>query len=123
MSDMLHQMLGAFHPEDAKMKLMQAAYLPGQTVADVAEYSGLSCRTINRYFAGQFGLPLKRFLSIVRFRSTFPSIGSGVLWPDVECYDQSHFIREVKAFSGVPPKTLYKNIDGRYLQFPVRKKE
>ncbi len=92
MSDMLHQMLGAFHPEDAKMKLMQAAYLPGQTVADVAEYSGLSCRTINRYFACQFGLPLKRFLSIVRFRSTFPSIGSGVLWPDVECYDQSHFL-------------------------------
>ena len=30
MSDMLHQMLGAFHPEDAKMKLMQAAYLQGK---------------------------------------------------------------------------------------------
>lgn len=114
---------GASCPEASKMRLMTSAYWPNQSVAGIAAYTGCSQRTIRRYFSNQFGLSLKLFLEIMRFRSAFSAIRDGELWPDNGCYDQSHFIKEVRKFSDESPKNLHKNEDGRFLQFSVCKKE
>jgi AraC-like DNA-binding protein len=76
-----------------------------------------SARQINQYFNQQFGLPLKTYCNILRFQSSLLHIQEGKLFPELNYYDQSHFIKEVKKLSGASPKELFKNPNGRFLQF------
>ncbi|SEN91039.1 hypothetical protein SAMN05216436_1253 [bacterium A37T11] len=46
-------------------------------------------------------------------------IQDGILFPQQNYADQSHFIKEAKKLSGVSPKELHKNKNGRFLQFSV----
>jgi len=88
-------------------------------VKELSERSFWSSRQINRYFHQQYGLSLKTYCSILRFRASFPQIREGKLFPQQAFADQSHFIREVKKYAGVLPKELSKNEDGRFVQFSV----
>jgi AraC-like DNA-binding protein len=74
-------------------------------------------RQINRYFNQQFGLSLKAYCKILRFQAALPHIKQGELYPQLNFTDQSHFIKEIKQFSGVSPKELHKNKNDRFLQF------
>ncbi|MCH5686581.1 AraC family transcriptional regulator [Niabella sp. W65] len=76
-----------------------------------------SSRQINRYFNDRFGLSVKNYCSILRFRASFEHIKEGKLFPQQNFADQSHFIREVKKRSGVSPKELKRNQNGRFIQF------
>jgi AraC-like DNA-binding protein len=84
-------------------------------VSQLAEKVMWSERQINRYFKGQFGLSVK----IHRFQASLDHIRHGKLHPQLNFTDQSHFIKEIKKFSGVSPKELYKNENYRFLQFLV----
>lgn len=74
-------------------------------------------RQINRYFKGQFGLSLKSYCTILRFRASFSHIKEGKLSPEKNFTDQAHFIKEIKRLSGVTPKELLKNVNDRFIQF------
>jgi AraC-like DNA-binding protein len=87
------------------------------TVMELSQKVFWSSRQINRYFNHQFGLPLKAYCNILRFRSSFKQIKEGRLFPQESFADQSHFIREVKKLSGVLPKELKQNKNGRFIQF------
>ncbi len=87
------------------------------TVKELSARAFWSSRQINRYFNQEFGLSLKTYLSILRFRSAFAQIREGKLFPPGHFTDQSHFIREVKKLSGVSPKVLSLNKSGRFIQF------
>ena len=87
------------------------------TIQELSEKVFWSSRQINRYFNQQFGLSLKAYCKIVRFRSSFPHIKEGKLFPEQNFADQSHFIRDVKKLSGVSPKELNKNQNDRFIQF------
>ena len=76
-----------------------------------------SSRQINRYFNQQFGLSLKTYCSILRFRASFAHIKEGKLFPEQNFADQSHFIKAVKKLSGVSPKELKHNRNDRFIQF------
>jgi AraC-like DNA-binding protein len=76
-------------------------------------------RQINQYFNQQFGLSLKAYCNILRFQASLSHIKEGKLFPQLDYYDQSHFIKEIKKFSGVSPKELFKNQNDRFLQFLV----
>lgn len=76
-----------------------------------------SSRQINRYFNDRFGLSVKNYCNILRFRASFEHIKEGKLFPEQNFADQSHFIREVKKRSGVSPKELKRNQNGRFIQF------
>jgi AraC-like DNA-binding protein len=86
-------------------------------VKELSEKVGWSERQINRYFNQQFGLSLKAYCKILRFQASLPYIKKGVLYPQLNFTDQSHFIKEVKQLSGVSPKELHKNANDRFLQF------
>ncbi|MGF7072357.1 DUF6597 domain-containing transcriptional factor [Mucilaginibacter sp. 3215] len=75
-----------------------------------------SSRQINRYFQEYFGLSLKTYCSILRFRATFEQLHNGKLFPPNNYYDQAHFIREVNKFSKTTPRHLAKNADDRFIQ-------
>lgn len=76
-----------------------------------------SSRQINRYFNQQFGLSLKSYCNILRFRASFQHIKEGKLFPEQNFADQAHFIKEVKKLAGVIPKELSKNKNDRFIQF------
>lgn len=87
------------------------------SIAELSGKIGWSQRQINRYFNQQFGLSLKAYCKILRFQASLSHIRDGKLYPQLNFTDQSHFIKEVKQLSGVSPKELHKNENGRFLQF------
>lgn len=102
-----------------KQKLFQYIYASNGeiTVSELADQVSWSSRQINRYFNQQFGLSLKAYCNILRFRSSFTHIKDGKLFPQQNFSDQSHFIKEIKKLSGVSPKKLNKNQNDRFIQF------
>lgn len=86
------------------------------TVKELSAQVFWSSRQINRYFNQQFGLSLKSYCQILRFRAAFNQIKAGQLFPDQHFTDQSHFIKAVKKLSGVSPKELNKNQNDRFIQ-------
>jgi AraC-like DNA-binding protein len=106
-----------------KQKLFNAIYQSqgDLSVQELADEAGWSSRQINRYFQQWFGMSLKGYCSILRFRSSFGHIKEGKFFPEQKFADQPHFIREIKRFSGVNPKELFKNKNDRFIQFSLLK--
>ncbi|WP_223648977.1 helix-turn-helix domain-containing protein [Hymenobacter psoromatis] len=102
-----------------KRKLFDLLYASNGccAVRELAEQVGWSSRQINRYFNQQYGLSLKKYSSILRFRASFQHLKAGKLFPQQSFADQSHFIREIKKLSGVLPKDLSRNQNDRFIQF------
>ncbi len=105
--------------EDKKMKLFQAIYTSegDLSVADIAAQLHWNSRQINRYFTSWFGLSLKAYCNILRYRASFKQIKEGKLFPEQNFTDQAHFIKTVRKYSGVTPKELAKNNGDRFIQF------
>jgi AraC-like DNA-binding protein len=87
------------------------------SVKELSERVYWNSRQINRYFTQRFGLSLKAYCNILRFRASFQHIKEGRLFPEQNFTDQAHFIKEVKKLSGVTPKELFRNKNDRFLQF------
>lgn len=115
----LSEILGDASIDPRKQKLFDLIYSShGElSVKELAERVNWSERQINRYFNEQFGISLKSYATILRFRASFSHIKEGKLFPEQNFADQAHFIREVKKFSGVTPKDLHKNTNDRFIQF------
>lgn len=107
--------------DERKRKLFELIYSSNgeMTVQELSENVFWSSRQINRYFNQQFGLSLKTYCNILRFRASFQHIKEGKLFPQQNFADQSHFIKEVKRLSGVSPKELSKNKNDRFIQFSL----
>jgi AraC-like DNA-binding protein len=78
-------------------------------VGDLAKVSGLSNRQLERRFLHGVGLPPKRIAGIFRLHDAFTVLAAGTspLLIDVahHCgyFDQSHFIRDFRRVTGLPP--------------------
>ena len=109
--------------DERKRKLFELIYASkGElSVNDLANRIGWSSRQINRYFNAQFGLPLKAYCDILRFRKSLEHIAVGKLFPELDFTDQSHFIKEIKKYAGVLPKELTKNKNDRFILLSVLK--
>jgi len=86
------------------------------SVADIADTVHWSSRQINRYFNQWFGISLKKYCNILRFRAALPQLQAGKFFPEGDFADQAHFIKEIKKFSGATPKELARNKDDRFIQ-------
>lgn len=106
-------------PDTRKLNLFRLIYASDGAlpVQSMSEQVGWGSRQINRYFNRQFGLSLKTYCTILRFRAAFQPIRNGKLFPELNFADQAHFIREVKKLAGVIPKELSKNQNDRFIQF------
>lgn len=82
---------------------------PEQSIGDFARTTGLSSRQLHRHYQNRFGISPKTYCSIQRF-----ICAKGLLAHDedldladiaLQChyYDQAHFIKEFKRFSGITP--------------------
>ncbi len=111
--------------DERKLKLFNLIYSSkgSLTVKELSEKVIWSERQINRYFNRQFGISLKSYCGILRFRASFQHIKEGKLFPEENFSDQSHFIREIKKLSGFLPKELSQNKNDRFIQFSVLPKK
>jgi AraC-like DNA-binding protein len=63
---------------------------------------------------------LKSFLNIVRCNSSYKDISKGNLFPSENYFDQAHFIKEIKRYTGTTPSKLFKNENVRFLQLATK---
>lgn len=107
--------------DERKLKLFDLIYSEkgSLTVKKLSEKVIWSERQINRYFNQQFGISLKSYCGILRFRASFRHIKEGKLFPEQNFSDQSHFIKEIKKLSGFLPKELNQNKNDRFIQFSI----
>lgn len=86
-------------------------------LAALAHDCGLSDRQFRRRFESAVGIPPKRFSRLVRFQRVFEQRREkdALAWSEValDCgyYDQAHFNRDFRAFSGVRPRDIVKDAD------------
>jgi AraC-like DNA-binding protein len=103
--------------DERKRKLFELIYATNgsTTVKELSGKAFWSSRQINRYFNQQFGISLKTYCNILRFRVSLEHIAKGKLYPEENFFDQTHFIKEIKKFSGVAPKELSQNKNDRFI--------
>ncbi|MFH6943175.1 helix-turn-helix domain-containing protein [Flavobacterium sp. FlaQc-50] len=111
--------------DERKRKLFELVYASNGEikVKELSEKIAWSSREINRYFNKQFGLSLNAFCKILRFKASLAHIAQGKLYPELNFADQTHFIKEIKKFSGVVPSELLKNKDDRFVLLSVLKQQ
>ncbi|OKS89643.1 helix-turn-helix domain-containing protein [Mucilaginibacter polytrichastri] len=103
--------------DSRKQKLFDLIYSSrgSLSVKELSEKVFWNSRQINRYFNEQFGISLKTYCNILRFKTSLHHIKEGKLFPELNFADQNHFIREVKRMAGVTPKELSKNKNDRFI--------
>ena len=111
--------------DERKRKLFKLVYESNGEIKiqQLSEEISWSSREINRYFNKQFGLSLNAFCKILRFKASLEHIAKGRLFPELNFTDQTHFIKEIKKFSGVVPSELLKNKDDRFILLSVLKQQ
>ncbi len=80
----------------------------------IAKNNNISRRNLQRRFSKAIGLSPKKFADIIRFQKALHLKKSGYNWSDIaeQCgyYDQPHFIKEIKSFTGLSPEKIFSNI-------------
>lgn len=111
--------------DERKRELFKLVYRSNGEIKiqQLSEEISWSSREINRYFNKQFGLSLNVFCKILRFKASLEHIAKGRLFPELNFTDQTHFIKEIKKFSGVVPSELLKNKDDRFILLSVLKQQ
>lgn len=80
----------------------------------LASALNISQRYLQKTFLEQVGITQKQFLRMIRFQKTLHEMSSGGQWNftslayDNNYYDQSHFIKEFRSFTGLSPSEFVK---------------
>ena len=85
-------------------------------VSEVSEIIGLSSRQLHRQMSDMIGIGVKDYSKIIRFKNTMRDIKENKT-NYFHYYDQSHFIREVKQYTGLTPRKLELNNNDRFIQY------
>lgn len=81
----------------------------------LARNLGLTERTLERRFIAHVGATPKKYARVVRLRNAIFQRKTLSTWADVAhavgYYDQSHMIRDFQELYGIPPESLYPQVD------------
>ncbi len=86
------------------------------TVDELSKAIGLSARQLHRLVNKMIGIGIKDYAKIVRFKKSLREVKKDKAGY-FHYYDQSHYIREVKQYTGYTPDQLDLNKDDRFLQY------
>jgi AraC-like DNA-binding protein len=87
------------------------------TVAQLEKETGYSARWLNRKFAEHLGTSPKNLAEIIRFKQFYQAYSTGVSPHQLKqhiyhyYYDQSHFLRAFKRFTGATPTELQNSLN------------
>lgn len=86
------------------------------TVDKVSSLIGLSSRQLHRLVTNMIGIGIKEYSKIVRFKKSLRDIKNNKT-DYFYYYDQSHYIREIKKFTGITPEKLDLKNNDRFIQY------
>jgi len=89
---------------------------PG-VIQSYSEKSGFSTRTISRWFNHDIGISPKKIARIVRFNKALYALHAEKetgFYFDFGYFDQAHFLREFKEFTGITPEAYLKMVSDLY---------
>lgn len=108
--------------DSRKQKLFNVLYENNGAISlnQLSEEIAWSDRQIRRYFNDIYGLSFKDYANILRLHSTYKGLVKGLHYPENDYFfDQSHFIKEIRKYTGVKPKTLIKNKTSDFYNFQL----
>lgn len=85
-------------------------------VGYITEMAVWEPRQVNRYFNEQYGFSLKVYLNIIRLNAVLDELANNITTSKQGYFDQPHFIREIRKYTGFTPKELFKNKKDRFIQ-------
>jgi AraC-like DNA-binding protein len=104
---------------ESELGAIGRAILAGATVEEMVRGTGMSPRTLQRWFARHVGLPPRRFLRLLRFHKAFEQVPEQPSLADhaaAQGYaDQAHMARDFRAMAGVPAKQARRSAKGPFL--------
>jgi AraC-like DNA-binding protein len=95
------------------------AIVAADSVAAMSEATGMSARTLQRWFAAHVGLPPRRYLRLLRFQRAFetapgqPSLAGHAA--EQGFADQAHMAREFRELAGTSARTARRSARGPFL--------
>jgi AraC-like DNA-binding protein len=92
-------------------------YTDTSVITHYAEQSNYSPRTITRWFVTDIGIGPKKLVRIIRFHKALAGLHSNEesgFYLDYGYYDQSHFIKEFKEFTGLSPEKYLDMVSDLY---------
>ncbi len=86
-----------------------------ESVDSISKAIGISSRQLQRIVTGMIGIGLKDYSKIFRFRQALQEMKNDSL--ALYHYDQSHFIKDVKSYTGLTPNEIKRGNNVRFLQY------
>lgn len=86
-------------------------------IDSLCDYAGISRKSLNQQFMNDIGMSPKKYARLHRFSAIISNLASQrhVDWAEIAYsagfYDQTHFIKEFKAFSGETPTSFMRDRD------------
>jgi len=113
---------GAIEPRLAGASALAAigkAIIAAQSVGEMSRATGMSPRTLQRWFARNVGLPPRRYLRLLRFQKAFELVPGEASLADHAAAqgfaDQAHMAREFREMAGVPARQARRTARGPFL--------
>ena len=107
------------HLTEDELAAVGRAILAAGTVEEMNRSTGMSPRTLQRWFARHVGLPPRRYLRLLRFHKAFEQVPAQPSLADhaaAQGYaDQAHMARDFRAMAGVPAKQARRSAKGPFL--------
>lgn len=85
-------------------------------VDEISSIIGISSRQLRRMVGNMIGIGIKDYSKIVRFKKSLRNVKNNKS-DYCHYYDQSHYIREIKQFTGVTPEKLDLKNNDRFIQY------
>jgi len=104
---------------DPELAAIGRAILGANSVAEMSHATGMSARTLQRWFAARVGLPPRHYLRLLRFHRAFERVPSEPNLADHAAAqgfaDQAHMARDFRALAGVSAGLARKSARGPFL--------
>jgi AraC-like DNA-binding protein len=111
--------IGARLGTASELAAIGRAIIAAGTVEEMGRATGMSPRTLQRWFARHVGLPPRRYLRLLRFHKAFEQVPEQPSLADhaaAQGYaDQAHMARDFRAMAGVPAKEARRTAKGPFL--------
>ncbi len=104
------------HPQKIRLCNLLDEMNGAISATEVSRQIYWSSRQINRYLNKYLGTSLKKYLNVQRCYKAYIQIREGRFFPEDQYSDQSHFIREIKKYTGHTPRILYELKNDRFVQ-------
>lgn len=106
-------------PPNPDLAAIGRAILGAASVEAMSRATGMSPRTLQRWFARHVGLPPRRYLRLLRFHKAFAGVPDSVNLAGHAAAsgfaDQAHMARDFRALAGVPAKQARRAARGPFL--------